>query len=75
MLDRHRLRPSSRPLYSLAALGMLLAAALLIGVPDARAQDVEVTGTVVDAEDQTTLPGVNVRVAGTNRGTTTDAEG
>lgn len=73
MFDRYRRSP--RPLHLFAALGAFLIAALLVGVPDARAQDVEVTGTVVDAEDQTTLPGVNVRVAGTNRGTTTSADG
>ena len=34
-----------------------------------------VSGTVVDANDDTTLPGVTVLVAGTNYGTATDAEG
>lgn len=43
--------------------------------PDARAQDFEVSGTVVAADDQAPLPGVNVQEEGTNRGTATDADG
>ncbi|MBT1705623.1 SusC/RagA family TonB-linked outer membrane protein [Chryseosolibacter indicus] len=39
-------------------------------------QDITVTGTVRDADDQSgNLPGVNVLVKGTTRGTTTDADG
>lgn len=39
-------------------------------------QDITITGTVRDAEDQSgNLPGVNVLVKGTTRGTTTDADG
>jgi TonB-linked SusC/RagA family outer membrane protein len=38
-------------------------------------QEVTVTGTVTSSEDGTSLPGVNVLVKGTNRGTTTDADG
>jgi len=73
MLDCHR--PLSRPLRSFFALGTLLVAALLMGVPDVQAQNVEVTGTVLDAEAETPLPGVNVQEAGTQRGTTTNADG
>ena len=39
------------------------------------AQDVSITGTVSSAEDGTTLPGVNIAVKGTTRGTTTDVNG
>lgn len=35
----------------------------------------EVSGTVIDAETEETLPGVNIRVKDTNRGTTTNAQG
>ncbi|WP_154855558.1 SusC/RagA family TonB-linked outer membrane protein [Cyclobacterium xiamenense] len=38
-------------------------------------QNKTVTGTVVSGEDNLTLPGVNVRVQGTNRGTVTDIDG
>lgn len=34
-----------------------------------------IIGTVVDANDKTTLPGAAVRLAGTNTGTVTDADG
>ncbi len=54
----------------------MLAGAFVPGLtPDARAQDVEVSGTVVAADDQAPLPGVNVREEGTNRGTATNTEG
>jgi TonB-linked SusC/RagA family outer membrane protein len=39
------------------------------------AQDKQITGKVTAAEDGTALPGVNVVVQGTTKGTTTDAEG
>lgn len=38
-------------------------------------QEVTVTGRVTSSEDWATLPGVNVLVKGTSRGTTTDADG
>jgi len=38
-------------------------------------QDITVTGTVTDALEGVTLPGVNVLVKGTTRGTTTNADG
>ncbi|MEX2602549.1 MAG: TonB-dependent receptor [Gracilimonas sp.] len=34
-----------------------------------------VTGTVIDAESEETLPGVNIRVKDTNRGTSTNVDG
>ncbi len=39
------------------------------------AQDITITGTVVDAEDDETIPGVSVVVKGTTIGTTTDIDG
>ena len=75
MLDRKRFRVLVRTLCSPVTVGAFLVGLLLLCVPDVQAQDVEVTGTVVDAEDETTIPGVNVREANTQRGTTTDAEG
>ncbi len=42
---------------------------------DARAQNTTVTGTVTSADNGEPLPGVTVLVQGTNRGTTTNAEG
>lgn len=38
-------------------------------------QEVEVTGTVISAEDGLPIPGVNIVVEGTTRGTTTDIDG
>ncbi|MCD9018816.1 TonB-dependent receptor [Fulvivirgaceae bacterium QH1ED-6-2] len=38
-------------------------------------QGVTVTGTITSSDDGTGLPGVSVLVKGTNRGTTTDADG
>ena len=51
---------------------------MLVGVLHpgaAHAQEIQVSGTVTAAEDNSTLPGVNVLVKGTTLGTTTDAEG
>ncbi|MGM0531992.1 MAG: SusC/RagA family TonB-linked outer membrane protein [Bacteroidota bacterium] len=42
---------------------------------DALQQEIEVTGTVTDAETEEPLPGVNIVVEGTTRGTTTDMDG
>ena len=39
------------------------------------AQTKVITGKVTDAKDNTTVPGVSVRVKGTTNGTTTDADG
>jgi TonB-linked SusC/RagA family outer membrane protein len=39
------------------------------------AQPVMISGTVIDAEDNSTLPGVNVFVKGTTNGVTSDANG
>lgn len=41
----------------------------------ANAQEIEVKGKVTDSESREILPGVNILVKGTTRGTTTDANG
>ncbi len=51
-------------------LGLLLSWSAM-----AEAQTRTITGTVYDAEDETTLPGVNIVVEGTTTGTTTDVDG
>ena len=48
---------------------------LCLGVLSGWAQTAEVTGTVIDGADDTTLPGVNVLVKGTTVGTVTNVEG
>lgn len=49
---------------------------LLLGIPIfVSAQSETVSGKVIDSEDQSAIPGVNVMVKGTNRGTTTDFDG
>ncbi|WP_276371774.1 TonB-dependent receptor [Chryseolinea sp. H1M3-3] len=46
-----------------------------IGSEPIQQQEITVTGTVTASEDESGLPGVNVIVKGTNRGTTTDTNG
>jgi TonB-linked SusC/RagA family outer membrane protein len=43
--------------------------------PAAVAQTGSLTGTVIDAETEETIPGVNVKIAGLQRGAATDANG
>lgn len=47
----------------------------MIAVTGTLAQEVTITGTVTDAGDGTTIPGVNILVKGTYQGTTTDIDG
>ncbi len=54
---------------------MLASAAPLCGLSPLRAQQKMITGTVISAGDSHPLPGVTVRVSGTNRGSTTNANG
>ncbi|OQX78423.1 MAG: hypothetical protein B6D64_06715 [Bacteroidetes bacterium 4484_276] len=54
---------------------MLLLAILCFGPVTVFAQPGEVTGTVSDAADKTTLPGATIVVKGTVRGTVTDIDG
>lgn len=55
--------------------GFLLLSVALLGSALADAQGQTITGTVVDAEEGTPLPGVNIVVKGTAAGTSTDAGG
>ncbi|WP_114749311.1 SusC/RagA family TonB-linked outer membrane protein [Pleomorphovibrio marinus] len=52
-----------------------IAILLLILTMESMAQSREVSGTVISAEDDFPLPGVNVRIKGTTRGTITDIDG
>jgi TonB-linked SusC/RagA family outer membrane protein len=56
---------------------MLLFISLLLMVSgiNAFAQDRQISGKVTSSEDGSPLPGVNITVKGTNRGTTTGADG
>ncbi|WP_266368373.1 SusC/RagA family TonB-linked outer membrane protein [Tellurirhabdus rosea] len=56
----------SRPVQTLAALSFR---------QQAVSQDISLRGRVTDGENGQPLPGVNVAVKGTSRGTTTDGEG
>ncbi|MEN8186251.1 MAG: SusC/RagA family TonB-linked outer membrane protein [Bacteroidota bacterium] len=53
---------------------MFFLAAILFSIAT-QAQEVTITGQVTSAEDEETLPGVNVLVVGTTKGTTTDFDG
>ncbi|WP_232798029.1 SusC/RagA family TonB-linked outer membrane protein [Salinibacter altiplanensis] len=66
---------SLRKLMFAAVLGAFLGGGLFGGVQAVHAQDVEVTGTVVSADTQSPLPGVNIREVGSDRGTVTDPNG
>lgn len=54
---------------------LLLALMFFIGMQWAQAQNRTLTGTVTNAEDGSTIPGVSVVVKGTTVGTTTDMQG
>ena len=53
----------------------LLSFLLVFSVTSILAQEITVTGTVTDQQDGSLLPGVNILIAGTITGTTTDAQG
>ena len=63
------------PFVSAWGLGLVVALILLFGAGPAAAQEITVQGTVVKAETGRPLPGVNILIVGTERGTTTDPEG
>lgn len=48
---------------------------LILGYSAAFGQNIQIRGTVTSGEDGSTLPGVYVKIKGTNTGTATDAEG
>jgi len=54
---------------------LFLALIFFIGMQVVQAQTSTVTGTVTNAEDGSTIPGVSVVVKGTTFGTTTDLQG
>lgn len=60
------------PILGTMMLAMLLLASVLL---PAHAQQATVRGTVTSADDNATLPGVNVLIKGTTEGTTTSADG
>jgi TonB-dependent starch-binding outer membrane protein SusC len=57
-------------LYKILCAGILLSC-----ITSAFAQSRQVTGKVISAEDQQPVPGVNVVLKGSNKGTVTDADG
>ena len=54
---------------------LLFSLLLLTGVGAAMAQERTVTGTVIDADTEEPIPGANVVIDGTTRGTTTNIDG
>lgn len=57
------------------SIALSLALLLLCAAPAVAQEEHTVSGTVTDAADGSTLPGVNIVVKGTTIGTTTDASG
>ncbi len=53
----------------------LLVCLLLFGFSAAFGQNIQIKGTVTSAEDGSTIPGVYVKIKGTNTGTATDVNG
>jgi TonB-linked SusC/RagA family outer membrane protein len=53
----------------------LLGVILLFGVLSARAQEFNVSGKVISAKDQSEIPGVNIRIKGTTKGTISSIDG
>lgn len=63
-----------RGIYTVFSLALAVVLGGMMLASPAQAQH-DVTGTVTDAETGETLPGVNVQVVGTQRGTVSDREG
>ena len=57
------------------AAGVFLSLLLFSGVPSTYAQEFEVEGVVLSAEDETPLPGVNIVEVGTQTGTSSGPDG
>lgn len=69
-----------KDLTKLALSGLLIQCIVVVSAfasapPATMQQEIMVSGTVVSADENTGLPGVNVMIKGTTRGTTTDADG
>ncbi len=56
-------------------LGLIISLVLCASVDYSTAQQTEVTGVVTAASDGASLPGVNIAIKGTNRGTSTNMQG
>jgi hypothetical protein len=60
--------------YKLFA-SLLLALALMVALPQLAFAQINVSGQVLDAENDSPMPGVSVQLQGTGTGTVTDADG
>ena len=69
------MHPTPIDMREIATSALIAGIVLLFTVHAGVAQDQEITGTVIDANTEEPLPGVNVRVEGTNIGTTTNVQG
>ncbi len=59
----------------IATTGLLFSLLMLLTAGVAMGQERTVTGTVIDAETEEPIPGANVAIDGTTRGTTTNIDG
>lgn len=59
----------------LLQVGLAAFLVFAVGSVTVQAQNMEVSGTVVDAQDGTPLPGVNIILKGTSTGTSTNTDG
>jgi len=64
-----------KQLFGNGRLTAILLAGLLAWSVPALAADINVTGKVTDSKDNSAVPGVNVLIKGTQKGTVTDANG
>ncbi len=63
------------PIFNLSWFCSILVLAVGISLTAARAQDRVVTGKVTSAEDGSGMPGVNIVLKGSQKGTSTNAAG
>lgn len=76
MLIKEKLQSINFEISSLTIrVGLAAFLVFAIGNVTAEAQNIEVSGTVTDADDGSPLPGVNIILKGTTTGTSTDADG
>ncbi len=73
MVNTFTTKQNTPGLLNRLKIGTLLM--LLVSLFQVSAQDVTVTGTVLDAEENSPLPGVTILVKGTSTGTITDIDG
>lgn len=67
--NRHRNKEKFIRTLGLLGMQLLFLCSVVVG------QNATVSGTVIDPEIESTLPGVNITIKGTTNGTATDAEG